>query len=139
VATDLKAIAKRFNDEVMSQGKVDVLDEIVADDYVEHQLFPGIEPTKAGLRQFVLTFREAFPDLKSEVIAMVVEGDEVWVHSAFTGTHKGELMGIPPTGKKVTVAVMDRVRTRDGKAVEHWGLSDDVGMMTQLGVMPEMG
>ena len=55
------------------------------------------------------------------------------------GTHQGEFNGIPATGKKVSIEMMDRVRTRDGKAVEHWGCSDDLGMMTQLGVIPEMG
>jgi len=136
---DIKGLAKRFNDEVFTQGKVDVLDEIVADGYVEHQEFPGLEPTKEGLKQFVSMFHAAFPDLKVETLAVGVDGDELWVHSVMTGTHKGEFAGIPATGKKVSLAMMDRVKTRDGKAVEHWGLSDDLGMMTQLGVIPEMG
>jgi predicted ester cyclase len=68
-----------------------------------------------------------------------VDGDEMWVHSVFTGTHTGDFAGIAPTGKSVTMAMMDRVRVRDNKAIEHWGVSDDLGMMTQLGVVPEMG
>ena len=62
-----------------------------------------------------------------------------WVHSVFTGTHTGDFAGIPPTGKSVTLAMMDRVKVRDDKAIAHWGVSDDLGMMTQLGVIPEMG
>ena len=61
------------------------------------------------------------------------------MHSVFTGTHTGEFAGIPATNKSVRLEMIDRVRTRDGKAVEHWGVSDDLGMMTQLGVIPEMG
>lgn len=136
---DLRAMAKRFNDEVFSQGKVDVLDEIVAEDYVEHQELPGLEPGREGLKKMVLMFRGAFPDLKVETHATAVDGDEVWMHTTMTGTHKGEFAGIPATGKKISVAAIDRVRTVDGKAVEHWGVSDDMGMMTQLGVIPEMG
>ena len=135
---DLAALARRFNDEVFTQGKMEVLDEIVADDFVEHQAMPDMPPDKDGLRAFTEMFRAAFPDLKVETLATAVDGDEVWIHSVMTGTHEGEFMGIAPTGKKVTFAMFDRVKTRDGKAVEHWGVSDDLGMMTQLGVVPEM-
>jgi predicted SnoaL-like aldol condensation-catalyzing enzyme len=139
MATDAKALVRRFNDEVLSQGKLKVIDELVADDYVEHQEFPGLTADKEGLRGFVTMFRDAFPDLSIETLGVVGDGDEVWGHALMTGTHKGEFMGIPPTGKKISVAVFDRVRLRDGKAIEHWGVSDDLGMMTQLGVIPEMG
>lgn len=134
-----KTLAHRFNGEVISQGKVEVIEEIVADDYVEHQEFPGLPPGKAGLYEFVKTFRDAFPDINVETLAVVTEGDELWAYAQMTGTHKGEFAGIPATGKKVSVAMFDRVRIRDGKAIEHWGVSDDLGMMTQLGVVPEMG
>jgi steroid delta-isomerase-like uncharacterized protein len=139
VATDPKAFVRRFNDEVMSQGKVEVLDEIVADDFVEHQEFPGMRPGKAGLYDFVKMIREAFPDLEVETLAVAADGDEVWCHSQCSGTHKGDFAGIPATGKKVSIAMFDRIRIRDGKAVEHWGVSDDMGMMTQIGAIPEMG
>ncbi|HUV11098.1 MAG TPA: ester cyclase [Acidimicrobiia bacterium] len=136
---DLAAIARRINDEVLSQGKLELIDELVADDFVEHQAMPGMPEGKDALRAFVEMFRAAFPDLKVETLATAVDGDEVWVHSRMTGTHKGDFNGIAPTGKKVDVTMFDRVRTRDGKAVEHWGVSDDLAMLTQLGVVPEMG
>ena len=139
MAADLKALARRFNDEVFTQGKVEVIDELVADDYVEHQAPPGLEPNKEGLKQFVQMFHGAFSDIKVETLGLGVDGDELWIHSVFTGTHTGEFMGIPATGKGVTLEMMDRVKTRDSKAIEHWGVSDDLGMMTQLGVVPEMG
>ena len=136
---DLAAIARRFNDEVISQGKVEVIDEIVADDFVEHQAMPGMPEGKDALRAFTEMFRAAFPDLKVETLATAVDGDEVWVQSRMTGTHQGDFNGIAPTDKQVDVLMFDRIRMRDGKAVEHWGVSDDLAMMTQLGVVPEMG
>ncbi|MCJ7437334.1 MAG: ester cyclase [Acidimicrobiia bacterium] len=134
---DLAALARRINDEVLSQGKVEVIDELIADDFVEHQAMPGMPSGKEALKAFTEMFRAAFPDLKVETVATAVDGDEVWIQSVMTGTHKGEFNGIAPTGKKVSVEMFDRVRTRDGKAVEHWGVSNDLGMMTQLGVIPE--
>jgi steroid delta-isomerase-like uncharacterized protein len=138
VAEDLKALVKRFNDEVMSQGKVELIDELVADDFVEHQAMPGMPSGKDALRVFTETFRAAFPDLKVDTTDIVAEGDEVWAYSTMSGTHKGEFMGIPATSKKFEVAGFDRVRFRDGKAVEHWGVTEDMSMMQQLGVIPEM-
>jgi steroid delta-isomerase-like uncharacterized protein len=139
MAEDLKAKARRFNDEVMSQGKLEVIDELVAEDFVDHQVQPPMTPDRDGLRSMMAMFRSAFPDLKVETLAVALDGDELWVHSLATGTHQGDLMGIPATGKSVSFAMMDRIRVRDGKAVEHWGVSEDLGMMTQLGVVPEMG
>ena len=139
MSADLEAMAKRFNDEVFTQGKFEVIDELVAADYVEHQEFPGLEPTREGLEKFVQLFHAAFSDINVETLSVGVDGDELWVHSIFTGTHTGEFMGIPATGRSVSLAMMDRVKVRDDKAVEHWGVSDDLGMMTQLGVVPEMG
>jgi predicted ester cyclase len=138
MAADLKALARRFNDEVFTQGNVDVIDELVADDYVDHQVFPGLQPTKEGLKDFVKLFHAAFSDINVETLSIAVDGDEIWVHSIFTGTHTGEFAGVPPTSKTVTLEMMDRVKVRDDKAIEHWGTSDDLGMMTQLGVIPPM-
>ncbi len=132
---DLDALIRRVNDEVISQGKYDAIDDLIADDFVEHEA--GAPSGKDALRTFAETFRSAFPDLKAETLATVVQGDEVWAHSRLTGTHQGEFNGIPPTGKSFSIEMIDRVKTRDGKAVEHWGVSDNLGIMTQLGVIPE--
>jgi steroid delta-isomerase-like uncharacterized protein len=138
MADDLKALVKKFNDEVLSKGNLDMIDEVVADDFVEHQAGPGMPSGKDGLRAFTETFRAAFPDLKVDTKDLVAEGDEVWAYSTMSGTHTGEFMGIPPTGKKFEVSGFDRVRFKDGKAVEHWGVFEDMSMMQQLGVIPEM-
>lgn len=137
---DNKDLIKRFNDEVMSQGKMDVIDELVAEDLVEHApVPPGFPEGRDGVKAFVKTFRDAFPDFKATTVAVVADGDEAWMQSTLTGTHKGEFMGIPPTNKKFEITAFDRVRFKDGKAVEHWSAQDDMGMMTQLGLAPDMG
>jgi len=136
---DLKALMKRFNDEVMSQGKMEVIDEIVSEDLIEHAAPEGIPANREGVKIFVKTFRDAFPDMKATTVAVVVEGDEAWMQSTITGTHKGEFMGIPPTNKSFEITAFDRVKFKDDKAIEHWGAEDDMGMMTQLGLVPEMG
>lgn len=134
---DLKSVAERFYGEVMNGGDLDAFDEIVDDSFIEHEEFPGLTANKEGVRTWLSMMRDAFPDFSVDVDAMVSEGDEVWTQGTMRGTHKGEFMGIPATGKAVEVAVLDRVRFRDGKAVEHWGVTDSLAMMQQLGVIPE--
>ena len=134
---DNKALTQRFIDEVFNQGNLATLDELVDDGFVEHEEFPGISADKAGLKTFVTTLRDAFPDLRFEIVAMVADGDEVWIQNISRGTHKGEWMGIPATGKSIEVQAIDRVRVRDGRMVEHWGVTDVMTMMQQLGVVPD--
>jgi predicted ester cyclase len=138
MATDLKALCQRVNDEVLSQGNVEVIDELVDDSFVDHQEMPGFSPDKDGIKAFVTAIRSGFPDLSVKTIAVVAEGDEAWMQSEMSGTHQGEFSGIPATGKKATLLAFDRIRVKGGKVVEHWGVTDDLGMMTQLGVIPEM-
>jgi predicted ester cyclase len=83
--------------------------------------------------------RTAFPDLRFEIEGLVAEGDTVAGRLTMSGTHEGPLMGTPPTERSVRQDHMHFVRFRDGKAVEHWGVRDDLGMMQQLGIMPEPG
>jgi steroid delta-isomerase-like uncharacterized protein len=135
---DEKALATRFYAEIMSKGDLDVIDDLIADDFVEHEEVPGGASGKDGVRQFVQMIRAAFPDLQVDVAAMVAEGDEVWVHAVATGTNQGEFMGMPATGKPMTMAMIDRIKFKGGKAVEHWGVSDNLAMLTQLGVVAEM-
>jgi steroid delta-isomerase-like uncharacterized protein len=136
MSEDSKALMRRFNEEV-NAGNLDVIDELLSEDFVEHEEFPGIEPTREGVKQFFAMLRSAFPDLRMEDHEMVAEGDLVFARSTMSGTHQGEFMSLPPTGKRMEVQVMDLVRLRDGKAVEHWGVTDAMTMMQQLGAMPE--
>ena len=134
---DLKALTRRFYNEVLVEGKLDLLDELAHDDFVDHEEFPGLPPGKEGVRAFVTMFREGFPDLSTTIEDIIVEGNKAVSRVRFSGTHRGEFMGIPPTGKKIDIQAIDIVAFRDGKAAEHWGVTDQMAMMQQLGVIEE--
>ncbi len=134
---DLKALTRRIYDEVFTKGDLALADELVADDFVEREEFPGLSADKAGFVAWLTMMRNAFPDLSMDVAVMASDGDEVWAQAVMRGTHQGEFMGIPASGRSLEVPVMDRIRFRDGTVVEHWGISDSLGMMQQLGVVPE--
>ena len=131
-----KALFRRFMDEVISKRNIDAIDDLMSADYVEHNSLPGMEPGIAGMKQMMGMFFSAFPDLNSRVEQLVAEGDKVVGVMTTTGTHRGEFMGIPPSGKKISITEIHMVRIVNGKAVEHWGLSDDMAMMQQLGAIP---
>ena len=133
---DAKNVVRRFYSEV-SEGNLGVVDELVADDFVEHEEFPGLEPTKEGVKQFFAMFRSAFPDLRMEAHEIVAESDLLCARGTMSGTHKGEFMGMPPSGKHIEIEGFDMLRIRDGQVTEHWGLMDAMTMMQQLGAMPE--
>jgi len=134
-----KALLQRFYDEVINGRNLDLIDELLSDDFVEHEEFPGIPPTREGVRQTFSMFYAAFPDIHFRVDDMLAEADLVAARVTVTGTHEGAFMGIPATGRSVEIAVMDMVGYRDGKATAHWGLSDMVTLLQQLGVMPPPG
>lgn len=127
----------RMYDEVMNQGKLEVVDELVTEDFLEHEAFPGLPPGREGVKAAMAMFRTGFPDLHMEAESVVASGEMVAARSTLTGTHEGEFMGIPATGKSVRVAVMDFLRFENGLAAEHWGLTDTMAMLQQLGVAPE--
>lgn len=133
---DHKAMAERWFAEVMSEGKVDVIDELCAQDYIEHDPFPGTSADLAGLKDSIGILRSAFPDAQVSADDIIAEGDRLAVRSTLRGTHDGDFMGIPATGKKVEVAGYDIVRFEDDKAAEHWGVIDAAALMEQLGAAP---
>ena len=130
-----KAIIRRFVEEVQNGGDLTVLDEIAAADYVNHTAPPGVLPDREGLKQLTAMFRRAFPDGRITIEDLVAEGDRVVTRKTFRGTHRGELMGIQPTGRTVAIQLIDIVRLADGKAVESWSAADDLGMLQQLGTL----
>ena len=135
-----KVLFRRLMEEVLNQGNISMVDELFAPVFVEHEILPpGIPPGLEGTKQFLTIFRSAFPDLEVAIDDMIAEGDKVVVRSTWSGTHKGELMGIPPTDKSVSFGVIDIIRIAGGKFVEHWGQTDEMGMMQQLGVIPAPG
>ena len=131
-----KEVARRFVEEVLTRGDVAAIDELVAPDFVDHQPFPGVPPTRDGLKQAVPLFRAAFPDGSFVIEDLFGEGDRIALRTTFRGTHQGEYAGVPATGKAVEFTAIDLLRIDGGRMVEHWGLGDDLGLLTQLGVIP---
>jgi steroid delta-isomerase-like uncharacterized protein len=137
MSEELLALNKRFYEEVMNGRNLDAVDELVGEDFVDHEEMPGISNDRAGLKQFLQMMFTAFPEGEVTMEDVAVEGDKVWTRGHIKGKHDGELMGIPPTGKSVEFESIDIVRVKDGKAVEHWGITDMAGLMMQLGVLPD--
>jgi predicted ester cyclase len=132
-----KDTMRRFYDSI-SAGETSIVDEVLAEDFVEHDEFPGIPQSREGVKQFFEMSRSAFPDLQLRMLHLVEEGDVCVGHGVFEGTHVGDFMGVAPTGKRVSVPIADVVRFGDdGRAVEHWGVTDTGMMMQQLGVVEE--
>jgi steroid delta-isomerase-like uncharacterized protein len=123
--------------ELISAGDIEGFGDLVSDDFVEHDETPGLEPTKEGVKQLFGMYRAAFPDLRMEAQDVLVSGDKVVARVRGTGTHQGEFMGMPATGKTVDVQLIDIIRFGDdGLAREHWGVFDALKMMQQLGAIP---
>lgn len=121
--------------EIMSAGDLAELDEIVAEDLVEHApVPPGFPPGREGVKAFMAAYRTAFPDLRMTIEKYLEQGDVGSAVLRVTGTNTGPLMGQPATGKPIDISMVDVVRVVDGRAVEHWGAGDDLGMLTQLGL-----
>ena len=134
-----KTLVRRFLDQVYNNARPEVIDELLADDYVDHSAPPGQAPGAAGTRQVYDMYRTAFPDLRVEIHDLVAEDDLVVVPATFAGTSRGPLMGAPPTGKSVQIASMVIIRIRDGRFVERWEQADLLGLMLQLGVVSQPG
>ena len=125
-------------EEVLNKGNMQAVDELIAPNFVEHNPFPGQAPGVEGLKQAMVALRQAFPDLHVTVDEMLSDGDKVVIRSTMKGTHKGTFMNIPATGKQMSVEGIDILRISNGRAVEHWGVTDNLTMMQQLGLVPAM-
>jgi steroid delta-isomerase-like uncharacterized protein len=135
-----KELIRRFVEEMFNRGNLSLADEFMAPDFVEHEeLPPGIPEGREGVIMLTTMLRSAFPDLKATIDDIIAEGDKVVIRQTWSGTHKGEFMGIPPTGRSVSIGVIDIIRVAGGKFVEHWGQMDSMGLMQQLGAIPAPG
>jgi predicted ester cyclase len=135
-----KANARQAFDTFFNQKNLAAIEEYCAPNYVGH--FSSVpEPVRGpeGLRQFLGVYLKAFPDIQVTVEDVVVEGDKVAVRITLRGTHQGDLMGIPPTGKPILSTGIHILRLVGDKAVEQWANGDDLGLMQQLGVIPTPG
>ena len=131
---DARTIAQRFFDEVVNGRNLDAVDELIAPDFVEHEELPDLAPGREGVKQFFEMTGAGLPDFRMQLEDLIVEGDRAVARSILTGTHSGEFMGIPATGRPINVQVIDIVRVSGGKIVEHWGAMDSGVLMQQLGV-----
>ena len=134
-----KALVHRDFEEVWSQGKLDVIDEIYDTGFVKHINGRRDIHGPEGLKQSVSMFHTNFSDVQFTIEDQIAEGDKVVNRWTFTGTHKGELMGIPPTGVQVTITGIAIYRITGGKIMEIWVNSDALGLMQQLGAVPPLG
>jgi steroid delta-isomerase-like uncharacterized protein len=121
-----------FVERVQGAGELQAVDEFIASDFRDHTPFPGLPGDREGARQVFAMIRSALPDHDAQVEHMIADGDLVATYKTFTGTHEGELLGVPPTGRRVTIRVMDFVRHRDGQIVEHWNIVDVAGLLAQM-------
>jgi steroid delta-isomerase-like uncharacterized protein len=131
-----KTIDLRFAEEVLNRHNVDALADYVAEDFVEENPVPGQAPGRDGFRDFLTTMFQAFPDLWWQVEEAVAEGDAVMARSNWDGTHTAEFLGVPATGRHVTVEAWTRDLFRDGRITSSRILIDSLSLLQQLDAIP---
>ena len=133
--SDVESIARRVPEEVATGRNLDLVDELYAEDCVEHGPFGQDTEGRDAVKGQLQTFLDAFPDLEATVDDAVTEGDTVAMRVTLSGTHEGPFMGIEPTGESFRVQNMVFTRVEDGRIVERWLQPDTLGMLAQLGVV----
>ena len=134
---DNKRLVRRWTDEVWNQGKLDLIDELVAPDYVRQDpAWPEEVQGREGLRQYVSTVRQAFTDLQVTIEDIIAEADKVVVRWRAKATHQGDFLGIRPTWREIAMAGISIHRIASGRIAETWDRYDALGLMQQLGVVP---
>lgn len=132
MSADNRELIARLHARLLDARDLTAVDDYFAPDFVSHNQPPGLAPGRDGVREFFALVRDGLPDVDVAVDELVAEGDRVAVATTISGTHRGELFGHAPTGRRVAVTGIDVVRIRDGRIVEHRGLTDMVGLMRQL-------
>ena len=127
-----RELIERLHTELFSTGDLGTIDRFFAPDVLSHDMPPGFPQGIEGVRLFFSAFREGMPDVQVHIDELVVEDDRAAVATMIEGTHTGTLMGIEPTGHRISVRGIDMVRVADGRIVEHRGLTDTVGLLRQL-------
>lgn len=140
VGPSLRTLAQRFTDEVINAQDLEgALSEMVVEDFVEQNPLPGQGPGRAGLADVLAGMFAAFPDLHWTLLDTLTEDDRVMTLSTWTGTHHGAFMGIPPTGRHVSVEAWTIDRYHEGRLVESRIIMDVAGLLGQLGVLAPAG
>src|SRR3954453_22213645 len=131
-------LIQRFYDQTLTNGNIDAIDELVTDDVVDHEEgLPGQPEGKEGIRFFVNAMRDAFSDLKATIGQSLESGDLAAAEVTITGKHTGEFMGVPATDKPFEIKTVDIIRLEGDKCAEHWGVTDNMALMMQIGAIPE--
>ncbi len=131
-----KAVSRRYMEEIINTKYPTAIDEICSPDYIDHASFPGMPPNRDGLKQYSEMRAASLPDYHSTIEGIIAEGDKAVLRFTGRGTHRGAMMGIPPTGKQVTIKGIAIHRIAKGKVVENWVTMDMLSVMQQLGVVP---
>jgi len=130
-------LIRRFYDEVLSEGNIENIDELVTDDVVDHEPFPGQPEGIEGVRQFAQMMSAAFSDVRATLGPSLESGDLASAQVTLTGRHTGDFMGVPASDKQFEIDAIDIIRIEDGKCAEHWGVTDMMALMQQIGAIPE--
>ena len=130
---------RRLFEEFLNTGDLRAADEFFAVDFVNHSPARGTTPDREGMKQFITNLRSAFPDMVLRADDMIAEGDKVAIRMTGRGTHRGDLRGMPGTGKQFEVPLISIIRLADGKVVERWNVYDELLLLQQLGIIPPMG
>ena len=130
-------LANRYAEEVWNRGNIDQIDKLLAEDYQHGSPPPGMSPDREGFKQFASMAHSAFPDYQLEVEDTLAQGDKVVQRWTVHATHEGEFMGVPPTGNDVTFTGTSIYQIEDGKIVKDWTRADMMGLMRQIGAVPE--
>ena len=129
-----KGVVRRFIEEIQNEGRTELIEEIFAPDFVDHNPLPSFPPDRDGTKRMFLYVRKSFPDFHMEINNMIAEENMVATRKTLHATHQGEYMGMAPTGKHLQMEVIDIFRIANGRLAEHWTVIDRLGMMEQLGV-----
>jgi len=130
-----KSIVRRLVNEAQIGGNADVIDELLADDFVDHTPLEGLPGTREGVRMLFAALRAAFPDLRVDISEQIAEDEKVVTRKTFSGTHAGPFLGLAPTGSPVSFEVIDILTIRDRKICEHRVILDKLGLLRQLGAI----
>ena len=131
-----KAVVRANTEKVQGGGDFALFDTLFADDFVDHTPQPATTPDKAGVRVLYTRLREAFPDFSPEIHWQTVQDGIVTTFKTYHGTHRGEFLGIAPTGRRIHFETVDAMRVRDGKITDHWGVANLYSLLQQLGQLP---
>ena len=131
-----KNLVRRYYEESFYQGRQDILHEFVSSDFIDHTPSPGMPPGIEGMKLIHSMVHNAFHDIHVDIDDLIAEGDKIVARFTVSGSHKGEFMGMSPTGKKTSIMEIRIYRIEGRKIVEHWGLLDQGTMMQQLGLSP---